>query len=116
MLINLKFLNLIIFDVFQSFGNRVLGIMAWVMPIFVACSTFGSLNGGIFASSRLFFVGARQGHLPESLALININNLTPMPALLFLVSKSYVFYVGKTNVFNFFQFYFLYIYYIVVSE
>ncbi|CAH0393815.1 unnamed protein product [Bemisia tabaci] len=69
-----------------TFANRLFGPMAWVMPLFVACSTFGGLNGAIFASARLFFVGARNGHLPKAIALINVKHSTPVPSLIFMCS------------------------------
>ncbi|XP_035211132.1 large neutral amino acids transporter small subunit 2-like isoform X1 [Stegodyphus dumicola] len=81
-----------------TFGERVLGVMSWVMPFSVALSTFGGLNGNIFASARLFFVGAREGHLPNFLSMINLNYLTPAPSLVFLCILSLA-YLSTTEVY-----------------
>lgn len=35
-----------------TFGNRVLGPLAWLMPLAVTISTFGSANGTLFVAGR----------------------------------------------------------------
>ncbi|XP_045592457.2 Y+L amino acid transporter 2 [Procambarus clarkii] len=65
-----------------TFGGRKLGVLAWIIAFFVACSTGGNINGTIIRASRLTYAGAREGHLPQFLALININHYSPVTAVI----------------------------------
>ncbi|XP_053747099.1 b(0,+)-type amino acid transporter 1-like isoform X3 [Panthera pardus] len=46
-----------------SWGNQVLGAWAWLVPLAVVLSTFGSANGMFFGGSRVCYVAAREGHM-----------------------------------------------------
>uniref|UniRef100_A0A1I8EL28 Amino acid permease n=1 Tax=Wuchereria bancrofti TaxID=6293 RepID=A0A1I8EL28_WUCBA len=83
-----------------EFANKTFGPFAFVMPIFVACSTIGSANGVIFTSSRLFYVGAREGHMPLVLTMINKNTRTPIPAVIFTGLLSIAFLSLSNNIFS----------------
>ncbi|XP_037957208.1 Y+L amino acid transporter 2 [Teleopsis dalmanni] len=66
-----------------TFGNRVFGPLAFLVPIFVALSTFGGVNGILFTSARLFATGAQEGHLPKFFQLFHVKQQTPIPSLIF---------------------------------
>ena len=63
--------------------------MAFLIPVFVALSTFGGVNGILLTSSRLFYAGACEGQMPEILSMIQVNKMTPAPAVLISVSICY---------------------------
>ncbi|XP_025199652.1 b(0,+)-type amino acid transporter 1 [Melanaphis sacchari] len=66
-----------------TFGIRALGSIAWVIPLSITISTFGSANGTLFAAGRLCFAASREGHLMHVLSYIHIKKLTPMPSIIF---------------------------------
>lgn len=67
-----------------TFSNKMFGYLAPIMPALISISTVGSLSCHIMTSSRLCFVGARNGHFPDFLSFVTVNYHTPTPALVFL--------------------------------
>ena len=41
---------------FKTFGDRVFGPASFIVPIAVACSTFGAANGSAFTGGRFFIL------------------------------------------------------------
>uniref|UniRef100_A0A914UK89 Uncharacterized protein n=1 Tax=Plectus sambesii TaxID=2011161 RepID=A0A914UK89_9BILA len=83
-----------------EFANKLYGPFAFCMPIFVACSTIGSANGVILTSSRLFYAGAREGHMPQVLTMINAATKTPIPAVVFTGFLSLCYLALSDNIFS----------------
>lgn len=76
-----------------TFGDSVLTYGKWLIPILVSVSAFGGLSVHIMTSSRMCFVGARNGHMPSILAHINVKKFTPTPSLIFLVTIKITTYI-----------------------
>ncbi|KAA0192525.1 hypothetical protein HAZT_HAZT009698, partial [Hyalella azteca] len=90
MLVNISYLAVMSQDellasetVAVTFGNRVLGAAAFLMPLAVTLSTFGAANGTAFTSGRLCFVAAREGHMVDVLSFVHVHKKTPSTALIF---------------------------------
>ncbi|XP_078381316.1 b(0,+)-type amino acid transporter 1-like isoform X3 [Oculina patagonica] len=92
-----------------TLANRLYGVMAWTIPILVACSTFGTANGNAFAGGRLTFAAAREGHLPRFLAMIHTKRRTPLPGLIFSSLISWLMLIPDSTTFevllNYFTFF-----------
>lgn len=66
-----------------TFANRMLGPMAWIIPLCVCFSTFGATNGSLFAAARLAMVCSREGHMISFVSMVNFYRKTPIPAVVF---------------------------------
>ncbi|XP_069484924.1 cystine/glutamate transporter-like [Ambystoma mexicanum] len=69
----------------MSFADRALQGFSSAIPILVALSCFGALNGGIFASARMLFAASREGQWPQLFSMIHIRRHTPLPALILMM-------------------------------
>merc|ERR1712106_1052311 len=81
-----------------TFAEVMYGPMAFMIPIFVAMSTFGGVNGILLTSSRLFYAGACEGQMPEILSMIQVKKNTPAPVVLCVAALSLV-YLTSSNIF-----------------
>jgi len=81
-----------------TFAERLYGGFAFLIPVFVAMSTFGGVNGILLTSSRLFYAGACEGQMPEILSMIQTNKMTPAPAVLAVALLSLI-YLTSSDIF-----------------
>ncbi|CAF0937698.1 unnamed protein product [Brachionus calyciflorus] len=65
-----------------TFSKKIMAQYAWLTPLFIAFSTFGSLSGCILGASRAYYASARDGNLPQCFALICIKNYTPITCII----------------------------------
>ncbi|XP_030400056.1 cystine/glutamate transporter-like isoform X2 [Gopherus flavomarginatus] len=68
-----------------SFAQKAFQRLVSVIPILVALSCFGTMNGGIFTFSRTLFVASREGQWPPLFSMIHIRRHTPLPAVMLML-------------------------------
>ncbi|GFR57448.1 large neutral amino acids transporter small subunit 2 [Elysia marginata] len=67
-----------------TFLQQTVPSLSYVVPFLIALSVVGAMNGGILSVSRLFYVAAKNNHLPSIISMITIKRYTPVPSLISL--------------------------------
>ncbi|TPP57401.1 Large neutral amino acids transporter small subunit 2 [Fasciola gigantica] len=75
----------------ETFAVRTMGPVAFLMPLCVGISVFGSVSGGILSSSRVGQAASVEGHLPSVFSMLHIKQRSPIPSVLGLVFISVYF-------------------------
>uniref|UniRef100_A0A0K0E4A9 Amino acid permease/ SLC12A domain-containing protein n=1 Tax=Strongyloides stercoralis TaxID=6248 RepID=A0A0K0E4A9_STRER len=83
-----------------TFANKYYGVLSILMPILVAFSCFGTVNGIMLTSSRLFFSASRNGHMPKIFSYINRDRNTPIPAVCFTSILSIFYLLLSSNIYT----------------
>ncbi|XP_005095780.1 large neutral amino acids transporter small subunit 1 [Aplysia californica] len=68
-----------------TFAEQTMGVMQWLMPILIAISVCGTMNGTALSMSRLFFIGAKNNHMPAFMSMIQYKYLTPASSLFIIL-------------------------------
>lgn len=69
-----------------EFGNKVLGPVAFIIPLGVALSTFGCVLSIQFGTTRICSVSGSEGHFLEPMSYVHVRRSTPAPAVALIVS------------------------------
>lgn len=83
-----------------TFAYRTLGSFGWIIPVGIACSTFGTMTANLLTTSRLCNAGSRRSHLPKVLSYIDTERYTPSLALLFSSGISILYLIPEASNFN----------------
>ena len=81
--INLAQTLIFLSAVATTFGAKVFKGFSWIVPLGVACSTFGAANGSAFTAARLSYAAGANGHFPKFLSYLSHSRLTPLMAVVF---------------------------------
>ena len=72
--------------------------MSWTVPLSVAFSAFGALNGSLFTAGRQVYAASKEGHLPGVISFVSMQRMTPVPALLFNVKNVDISFTPNYNI------------------
>ncbi|CAG9821866.1 unnamed protein product, partial [Phaedon cochleariae] len=86
-----------------TFGERILGKFAIIIPLGVALSTFGCALSLQFGVTRLCYVSGQDGFMLESLSYVHYKKLTPSPAVILQGIISFLF-IATGNILELIEF------------